>query len=390
MMSDIDMKPLHPKNKLLLYSRYVLSKISWHLTVADLGKTWVTENLDPIINQYLRKWLEIPVSGTLSNIYLESKNFGLSIIPPSIKFIQCQTVIRKALKLSKSDSIKDLWKTSSNNTNIQYDVYKSTKDVLKDFRSIQQDKLKNDLLSQGSFFSNITKFSLSSLHSTWSSAHAYLPKNIFNFTIRYINNSLPTRKNLVKWGLSTSSECTFCCSSESLNHVVAGCQFYLDRFTWRHDSILNFITSTLQPVIDRSSLYADIDGYQNPSMITGDQHRPDLLIKTPDCLYILELTVGFESNLINNAKRKFNKYKLLIETLQKKFKTVKFINLSISSLGVFSTECSSFLEILEELDFDKKQKMYIIRKIIQIAIRSTYFIFCKRNKIWENPELMKF
>ena len=27
---DIDEKPLHPKNKLLLYSRYVLSKLSWH------------------------------------------------------------------------------------------------------------------------------------------------------------------------------------------------------------------------------------------------------------------------------------------------------------------------------------------------------------------------
>ena len=70
MMSDIDIKPLHPKNKLLLYCRYVLSKISWHLTVADLGKTWITENLDPLVNEYLHKWLDIPISGTLSNTYL--------------------------------------------------------------------------------------------------------------------------------------------------------------------------------------------------------------------------------------------------------------------------------------------------------------------------------
>ena len=34
LMTDIDSKPLHPKNKLLLYSRYVLSKLSWHFTVA--------------------------------------------------------------------------------------------------------------------------------------------------------------------------------------------------------------------------------------------------------------------------------------------------------------------------------------------------------------------
>ena len=68
-MTDIDLKPLHPKNKLLLYSRYVLSKLSWHFTVATLSKTWVTENIDPIVNQYIRKWLEVPISGTLSTIF---------------------------------------------------------------------------------------------------------------------------------------------------------------------------------------------------------------------------------------------------------------------------------------------------------------------------------
>jgi len=129
---------------------------------------------------------------------------------------------------------------------------------------------------------------------------------------------------------------------------------------------------------------------KNPSIITGDNHRPDLLIQTCDCLYILELTVGFESNLQNNIKRKYNKYKNLIDTLQRNFKYIKFVNLSISSLGVFSNECSSFLEMLEDLDFQKKQKVYVTKKIIQIAIRSTYFIFCKRNKVWENPDLMKF
>ena len=65
LMTDIDSKPLHPRNKLLVYSRYVLSKISWHFTIATLSKTWVIENIDPVVNQYIRKWLEIPISGTL-------------------------------------------------------------------------------------------------------------------------------------------------------------------------------------------------------------------------------------------------------------------------------------------------------------------------------------
>ena len=48
LMSDIHSKPLHPKNKLLLYSRYVLSKLSWHFTVATLSKTWISQNIDSV------------------------------------------------------------------------------------------------------------------------------------------------------------------------------------------------------------------------------------------------------------------------------------------------------------------------------------------------------
>ena len=50
LMNDIYMyiKPLHTKHKLLLYSRFVLSKLSWHFTVAYISKTWKTEHLDSV------------------------------------------------------------------------------------------------------------------------------------------------------------------------------------------------------------------------------------------------------------------------------------------------------------------------------------------------------
>ena len=53
---------------------------------------------------------------------------------------------------------------------------------------------------------------------------------------------------------------------------------YLDCFTWRHDSILNFFAKSLQPVINvHSSFYADVNGFLIPSIITGENYRPDLL-----------------------------------------------------------------------------------------------------------------
>ena len=111
-----------------------------------------------------------------------------------------------------------------------------------------------------------------------------------------------------------------------------------------------------------------------------------LLSISSDYLYILELSVGYESNLQANVIRKRERYKDLI-TEQKKHKFVKFVNLSISSLGVFSKECDAFLDMLNDLRFDDRHRKYCIGKIMSIAIRSTY-IFCCRNKDWSTPELL--
>ena len=125
----------------------------------------------------------VPISGTLSNIYLSYNKFGQNIYPPSLKFIQCQTVLRKALKSSPNKSINELWKSTNNNTNIQYDVYNSTKEVLKTFHSVHEDKLQNQLTCQWSFFYNVSKFALLQQNVAWSNVQSKLPKNIYNFSI---------------------------------------------------------------------------------------------------------------------------------------------------------------------------------------------------------------
>ena len=205
-MKEIDLKPLHPKNKILLYSRYVLPKLACHRTITSISKTCITENLDSTFVQYIRKWLKLPISGTLSNVCLTSNKSGLNIIPLSTKFIQCQTTIRATLKSSPNESITHLWKLTKNHTHIQYDQYSVTKEVIRSFRDNQENKLTNQLTSEGSFFTSTSRFSLPQGNTIWSTCQFKLPKNIFNFTIRYISNSLPTHGNLQKWGLTSSSE----------------------------------------------------------------------------------------------------------------------------------------------------------------------------------------
>ena len=82
-ISKIDELPLHPQNKILLYSRYLLSKISWDLTsITDISQTWFV------------------ISATLSNVFLPKNKFGLNAILPSTKFVQCKTVSHSALRSS--------------------------------------------------------------------------------------------------------------------------------------------------------------------------------------------------------------------------------------------------------------------------------------------------
>ena len=183
-------------------------------------------------------------------------------------------------------------------SNIQYDTYKNTKQVLKSIRTEHTDRLQTGLLSQGFIISFLLAHSLKNLNSLWSRADSKLPANIFIFTIKYLNNTLATRKNLYLWGLSNTFDCSFCLQPESLLHIVAGCKTYLDqgRFTCRHNSALCFLTQTFQSA-KSSKLYVDLPGYQSPWIITGDSLRPDMLLSTVDKLYIIELTVGFETNL---------------------------------------------------------------------------------------------
>ena len=69
------------------------------------------------------------------------------------------------------------------------------------------------------------------------------------------------------------------------------------RYTWRHDSVLNFLVLSFQSVGDYV-IYADLPGFINPSAIAGDNLCPDLLLVLPNKgLYILEISMGFESNI---------------------------------------------------------------------------------------------
>ena len=122
LLVKIDCLPCHPKNKLLLCHRFVLSKLSRHLNIADLSKKRVIENLARLVSLLVRKWLELPTSATFSSLILTKSKYGISIVLPSTRFIKYQTAtISNGLKSFPNHDRKSLWTETSYSANIQYD-----------------------------------------------------------------------------------------------------------------------------------------------------------------------------------------------------------------------------------------------------------------------------
>ena len=77
-----------------------------------------------------------------------------------MKFLQCQAVKRNILKSSPNENIRSLWKTTCEASNIQYDLYRNTKEVLKAVRTEHTKHLQHELTSKGVILSFLIDISL--------------------------------------------------------------------------------------------------------------------------------------------------------------------------------------------------------------------------------------
>ena len=172
--------------------------------------------------------------------------------------------------------------------------------------------------------------------------------------------------------------------------MVSSCKSYLDqgRYTWRHDSAPNFKANT-PSALPSCFVYADLLALLSPFLvITSDSLRPNLLLITENkTLYILELIIGFETNIKVNSNRKALKYNPLHHALRSTNSQINFINLSLDALGTVGSSSDSFSELLKAVDVDSKMQKAILSRIINITISCTYCIFVFRNKPRTSPEL---
>ena len=89
--------------------------------------------------------------------------------------------------------------------------------------------------------------------------------------------------------------------------MVSGCKTALNelRSSWSHDSICASLVKELTNLRNKQLvLYADIADYKSPTIITRSSHSLDIVIVDVNKLYLIDLTVGFETRITINTERK--------------------------------------------------------------------------------------
>ena len=100
-----------------------------------------------------------------------------------------------------------------------------------------------------------------------------------------------------------------------------------------------------------------------------------MLLSIADKLCIIELTIGFETKLVNNDCHKELAYRSLVADLSNDYHSIEFINLSISCLGMFGLSSEYFFTMCTKLGFDNQHLNFTISKLSTIAILTIFFIF---------------
>ena len=127
-------------------------------------------------------------------------------------------------------------------------------------------------------------------------------------------------------------------------------------------------------------------GYKNASELFRNL-PPDISFLKHDSLVSVELNCCFEANLINSQNYKIDRYCKLEEDCNLNGKVKKWY-VKVSPLGFLSKSIKEMKTLCRQNADINVNRM--LQKISEVAIRSTYLIYTKRNSEWTNPDILKF
>ena len=187
-------------------------------------------------------------------------------------------------------------------------------------------------------------------------------------------------------------------------HIFNNCKLALNRYECRHNSVILAICNHLKTKAtnDLLQLYADIDGYDNPATLFKRRYqsietnmdnnlrhraRPDTVLKNDNKIIAIELTCPYETNTEKSREFKKRRYENFKNELITPTSNFKLILLEITSLGFPTNDVKCFKDFILKLNLDYERNIY---KCQEVAIRTSFYIYCRRDKQWFNPELLSY
>ena len=457
----IHKSPFSGTQKLWFLQHLLVPRIQWSLLIYEVS-TSCALLLEKRISVFIRKWLKIHPSITNLSFYSP-----LSPCPLPLKPL---TTVLKSAKISGHLLLRDSndctvssanpklkvgnWKVDSASSVAEAEMvfqqirgpcqmgrnglgvsklspipekgtYDYRKLVSSTSRSIEEEQhsqkaLQLKLQCHWMTWENYTKYDLS-----WHNLLA-MPPNLLSFCIGSTYNVLPCPSNLKRWNLVNDSSCTLCQKNIcTIPHILGACKFSLNqgRFTFRHDSVLKFLVSSLFSCInqvrpakskkinninfikageepptkkDQTSgilhlatdwlLLSDLgNNYIFPPQIAITQLRPDVVIfsKSLKRVVLVELTCPCEENMNSWHNSKMGKYFSLVEIIKKNNWQVDLFAVEVGARGYPSRTLSS---CLKKLGFPRNLLRDTVKKLGKISMESSFCIWLARDsKIWSNP-----
>jgi len=167
-----------------------------------------------------------------------------------------------------------------------------------------------------------------------------------------------------------SSDCPQCGLRKTDRHVL-NCSVSASsgRYTWRHDSILSELTKLIAPRLTASQImYCELPGFRSPSEVIISL-RPDIVVAT-----------NSHVNIVNSRQYKQTKYNnLQFLDSSNMHQSITVFTLEVTSLGLLdSSDFNAFLKLLVITALSIK----VYRRLGEIALRCSYYIFCAPHKAW--------
>ena len=228
-----------------------------------------------------------------------------------------------------------------------------------------------------------------------------------SFAMRASTNALATPDNLARWGKVVDTSCQLCSNDEqpqrrttaTLGHILNNCPMMLDRYEWRHNSVLAYLYQVMSESKSAGvKIYADIDGAKIsggtvPPDIMVTPQRPDMVIinntTTPPTVYLVELTCPFTRNIEAANIRKRARYEFLANDIKDEGYQCKNLPFVIGSRGhVTRPNRITITELCNVTSVRKPQ--HVIRTCSKIVLLGSYTIYnSRRSHDWSGQAYLK-